>query len=227
MDPTRKLPVPLRTRPIEYLVNTNDKNEVLKKVKEFLAPRIPQPSGLDNYYDFNVILSVNDKSKTLTTQKKKKKKLTSRKKREIGLHKLPKTGAITYKKATEMHSIWCCYFKDLLGIEEDVKELPVSRREKIYEVLPLADFQGCLLTVCEARNSSLLGQTGIVILETRNTIQIVSKDNQIRILPKMYTNFRFTFLGLEVTLFGRNMTTKPGARANLRKVKQGKTISVY
>lgn len=43
-----------------------------------------------------------------------------------------------------------------------------------------ADFHGCFLTVSKSCCPSYIGSTGIVIMETRNTFKIITKQNHIK-----------------------------------------------
>ena len=47
-------------------------------------------------------------------------------------------------------------------------------------LLSKADFHGAEVRVVRSKCSSLVGQTGIVIFDTRNTFKIISKDNIVR-----------------------------------------------
>ena len=43
-----------------------------------------------------------------------------------------------------------------------------------------ADYHGCMITVRKTKCPSLLGLSGIVLMETRNTFKIISKDDKLK-----------------------------------------------
>ena len=43
-----------------------------------------------------------------------------------------------------------------------------------------ADYHGCMITVRKTKCPSLLGLSGIVLMETKNTFKIISKDNKVK-----------------------------------------------
>ena len=56
-----------------------------------------------------------------------------------------------------------------------------------------ADLHGCYMKVSKALNACLVGIQGIVVMETRNTLQIINKKNTLLTVPKHGTSFRFVF----------------------------------
>ena len=43
-----------------------------------------------------------------------------------------------------------------------------------------ADLTGALITLASAACPSMVGMTGLVVMETKNTLQIIMKDNKLR-----------------------------------------------
>lgn len=58
-----------------------------------------------------------------------------------------------------------------------------------------------------------LGLEGLVLLETKHTLQIISKDNILRMVPKQGSSFTFTLQGYLFTLPGSSIDSKPAERA--------------
>ncbi|KAH0833386.1 RNase P subunit p29-like protein [Lanmaoa asiatica] len=52
-----------------------------------------------------------------------------------------------------------------------------------------ADFNGALLTVCQSRNPFLVGLSGIVLHETENAFKLITRKNQLKLVPKRNTIF--------------------------------------
>lgn len=57
---------------------------------------------------------------------------------------------------------------------------PVDKHwERISRLLTKADYHGSILTVVRSKCSSLVGKEGIVIIETKNTFQLVAQNNSL------------------------------------------------
>lgn len=61
---------------------------------------------------------------------------------------------------------------------------PPSVEEATYDnfskILVKSDFHGAIVTVTRSRCPSLVGITGIVAMDTKNTFKILGKDNKLR-----------------------------------------------
>lgn len=70
------------------------------------------------------------------------------------------------------------------------------------------------MTVVSSKSRYLIGLSGIVIQEKKNVFFIVTKENKIKILPKMGNLFEFELFGsIKMTLVGSNMCFKPELRS--------------
>lgn len=50
----------------------------------------------------------------------------------------------------------------------------------LYERIAKADYHGCLLMVTRSKCPAYIGSKGIVVLETKNTFQIICEDDELR-----------------------------------------------
>nr|SVE76105.1 EOG090X0GV5 [Daphnia hispanica] len=158
---------------------------------------------------------VKENKKTRT----RKKALTSIEKRRLGLHKLPKTG-IKYKACAPLHQLWVEYMENFLELEQSAGG---ANKDILYQRIAKADYHGCLLMVTRSKCPSYIGAKGIVVLETKNTFQIICEDDQLKIIPKRDSVFTFTISKWTFTLFGNHMNIRPSERA-ARKFKSKPTI---
>lgn len=55
-----------------------------------------------------------------------------------------------------------------------------SNYDAFSKALVKSEFHGAKMTVIASCNASVVGQTGIVAMETKNTFKIVGQDNRIR-----------------------------------------------
>lgn len=98
------------------------------------------------------------------------------------------------------------------------------------------DFHGAKISVVRSKNPSLVGAKGIVILDTKGTFKIVSKDDKIRsklktqhnnptvslkltlyfeipAIPKNDSVFLVHWNDIQLTVFGKHLNTRPAERS--------------
>lgn len=80
---------------------------------------------------------------------------------------------------------------------------------------------GAQLRVLQAKNKCLIGCCGIVIIETSQTFQIVTKENIVKILPKVGCLFSFDCVGHSLQYYGSHLLL----RVTDRIVKKSKTLT--
>lgn len=196
------------------------------------------------------------KKKTRKPTKKQSKRLTRSQFAKLGLYNLP-TKSIKYIDLEPLHQLWLEYIKKqlqpFLKTCDDGSIVVPEVFEKNYEpfskLLVKSDFHGAKITVVASCNPSLVNQTGIVAMETRNTFKIVSEDNKTRsefiyhfisiiitifmnnthilfrlniftAIPKQDSVFKIRFDNIELKIFGKYLNIRPAERA----VKKIKTI---
>lgn len=77
-----------------------------------------------------------------------------------------------------------------------------------------ADFHGAIIRVYRAKCPGNVGITGIVAKDTENTFNIITIDNQLKVIPKQGHEFVFTAKGKSVILFGNQFRHRPADRIN-------------
>lgn len=180
--------------------------------------------------------------------KAKSKQLSRSQLNELGLYTLP-TKALKYDDVAPLHDLWLDYiFNHLrmyLTMEEGQPVVPNvydSNYDAFSKALVKSDFHGALVTVVASCNASVVGQTGIVAMETKNTFKIVGKDNRMRskcdpdphkvcrsdsnwndsihfpAIPKIESVFRLQIKNIEFTVYGKYLNIRPAERA-VKKIK--------
>lgn len=142
--------------------------------------------------------------------KKSKRRAAKRQKTSIASRRLTKEDkkALKFSDFADIHGEWLKYFgANFAGRRLDKSVLK-------------ADYHGSLLTVWSADNPTMVGTSGIVALETRNTFQLVTVEDKFVVLPKKGTVFRFIFAEKIYTLFGEGMRTRPAWRGKKPKIKR-------
>ncbi|CAJ0593435.1 unnamed protein product [Cylicocyclus nassatus] len=117
--------------------------------------------------------------------------------------------ALTYAKVEPLYQMWCEYYRSLLG---DQQKAPDERMLK-------ADYHGALVLVAEAHNPTMIGIVGIIVLETRQTFQLVTKADKYVVIPKQGTALQFILDGRVFTLFCDAMRYKPSLRGKKHRLR--------
>ncbi|CAB3408848.1 unnamed protein product [Caenorhabditis bovis] len=117
-----------------------------------------------------------------------------------------------FEQIVPLHTEWEKYFRERLGPKSDLKKLDKS--------ILKADYHGALFTVWMAENATQIGISGIVLLETRHTFQMVTTADKFVVIPKKGSAFRFILDDRIFTLFGDGMRTRPAWRGKKPRVKR-------
>jgi len=206
-----------------------DEENTAQKVKEFLKKHVPKcdQNEIDEEFKKNVPLAKQQKKKIAQPKKTRKGKyLTAREKRDLGLCKLEKDG-LKFETFKKLHYLWLDYMREIIdfGKIEASKvdtidshttyggRMPAVLDENLQLKICRADMHGCLMKVTRALNFCLVGIQGIVVMETRNSFQIIDKKNVLKIIPKIGTSFTFVIEGLLITISGSSFIMKPHERA--------------
>ncbi|CEF65914.1 Ribonuclease P protein subunit p29 [Strongyloides ratti] len=112
--------------------------------------------------------------------------------------KLSKDDGITYSVFLPIYKMWLEYFNNVMR----------SGNCKMDERLLKIDYHGCLLLVTHANNKCNVGVNGFVVHESRQTFQLVTKENKIKTIPKKDTIFQFVVNNKIYILFGNGIQLK-------------------
>ncbi|KAI6906828.1 RNase P/MRP, p29 subunit [Hortaea werneckii] len=119
----------------------------------------------------------------------KPKPLSAKQKRRLGLYDIP-TSQRKYAIYTPLHRMWCAYIREILGLGREGKRSFVDANSA-GPVLVSADYHGALLEVTRSRCLSRVGTKGIVVKDTKFTFEVVTMRDEVKVLPKEHTVFRF------------------------------------
>ena len=102
--------------------------------------------------------------------------MTAFERRKLGLNKLPRDG-LTYDDFKDINKLWIGYMTELLPSLKDRKL--VGADESLQMRVCRADFHGAHVKVTKSNVASQAEIEGFVVMETKNTFQIISKDNKV------------------------------------------------
>ena len=116
-------------------------------------------------------------------RKRKPQPLSAAEKRATGLHTIPRDQQ-KYSIFEPLHHLWIGYMNEILGPGRPISG-PVAAK------LASADYHGALVQVARSRCTSRVGVKGIVVKDTKFTFEIITEGNELKVLPKEHTVFRF------------------------------------
>lgn len=159
----------------------------------------------------------------IKSTKRRRNVLSCRERKELKLFDLPKDGN-KFDDFIPIHRMWQDYMRDIVDFSrlQGGQDTDKNMSENHARLLK-ADYHGCLITVKKSRNPSLVGQSGIVLMETKNTFKIISKDNKVKCIPKENSIFAFELEGLVFTIYGNNFRVKASERVR-KKFKSRDTV---
>lgn len=119
----------------------------------------------------------------------KPKPLSAKQKRRLDLYDIPASQR-KFAIYAPLHRMWCAYIREILGLGREGKRTFVDANSA-GPVLVSADYHGALLEVTRSRCLSRVGVKGIVVKDTKFTFEVVTMRDEVKILPKEHTVFRF------------------------------------
>ncbi|KAF4627967.1 hypothetical protein G7Y89_g10186 [Cudoniella acicularis] len=127
-----------------------------------------------------------ERQRKLSERKKRLKPalLSSRQKRALCIYDIPKSSQ-KYSIYEPLHKMWIGYIQEVLG--EKCTPVTGAAAAKLCS----ADYHGAELEVVRSRCVSRVGVKGIVVKDTKFVFEIITKNNQIKVVPKENTVFRF------------------------------------
>ncbi|SMY25903.1 unnamed protein product [Zymoseptoria tritici ST99CH_1A5] len=132
--------------------------------------------------------------------------LSAKQKRALGVHNIPKSQQ-KYSIYEPLHKLWCEYIRGVLGVDGERAYVDANGAGPM---LVSADFHGAEMEVVRSGCVSRVGVKGIVVKDTRFTFEVVTRRDEVKILPKEGTVFRF-----EVPLVEEGKSGEVGKRKPL------------
>ncbi|XP_037068220.1 ribonuclease P protein subunit p29-like [Pollicipes pollicipes] len=201
-------------------------------IKAFINARVPSRDAKaveEAFLTKSIVMSKRKQNKKKAQVRLRKGSLTSRSRRELGLHKLSRTG-LKFDNYLPLNDMWSQYMRHYLNLDvllgQGFRAEPWdSRTEHCLLQVCRADYHGALLRVLRSRCASYRGVSGLVLLETRGTFQLITPDNRLKLIPKEHSIFETSVDGFKIRLFGNNLLTRPVGRG-MKKLKAKKTIEL-
>lgn len=126
------------------------------------------------------------KQKEKQPLKKKSESLSRKQFSDLGLYTVP-TRAIKYQDMLPLHELWLQYIFNHLKVfitqhngHNRIPDVYDSNYDAFSKALVKSDFHGAMITVIGSNNPTMVNKMGIIIMDTKNTLKIVSKDDRVR-----------------------------------------------
>ncbi|KFO26131.1 Ribonuclease P protein subunit p29 [Fukomys damarensis] len=112
-------------------------------------------------------------------KKKKSKGLSARERRDLQLFDI-KPEQQRYNLFLPLHELWKQYIRDLCnGLKPD------TQPQMIQAKLLKADLHGAVISVTKSKCPSYVGVTGILLQETKHVFKIITKEDRLKVIPKL------------------------------------------
>ncbi|XP_065360099.1 ribonuclease P protein subunit p29 [Calliphora vicina] len=162
------------------------------------------------------------KSKKQLSRKRRTTKSSTLNRREyakLGLHTLP-TRQMKYEEALPLHRLWKGYMKEHLGLREgdQVPKVYDAGYDAFSKLLVKTDLHGAKMYVMQSKCPTLVGLSGIVVLDTKNVLKLLGKDDRLRTVPKSECVFGMKLGNMKFTIFGKHLCIRPAERS-VKKIK--------
>ncbi|EMC91206.1 hypothetical protein BAUCODRAFT_143637 [Baudoinia panamericana UAMH 10762] len=120
----------------------------------------------------------------------KPKPLSAKQKRALCIYEIPKEQQ-KYAIYEPLHLMWCAYMREILNLGVSEGKRTYVDANSAGPVLVGADYHGALVEVVRSRCASRVGRKGIVVKDTKFTFEVVTMKDELKILPKEHSVFRF------------------------------------
>ncbi|NP_001086097.1 POP4 homolog, ribonuclease P/MRP subunit L homeolog [Xenopus laevis] len=137
----------------------------------------------------------------------KAKVLTAKERRDMRIFQI-KPEQQRYELFLPLHELWTQYIRDLCnGLRPD------AQPQMIQNKLLKADLHGALLTVAKSKCPSYVGLQGIILQETKHVFKFITKDDKLKIVPKLNCVFSVEIDGFISYIYGSKFQMRASERS--------------
>jgi ribonuclease P protein subunit POP4 len=116
------------------------------------------------------------------------KPLSAAQKRKLGLYDVPHNQR-KWEIFVGLNTLWQGYIRDVLGWTGK-SELTMVDPKAVGPLIASADLHGAEVEVVQCRCVGRVGIRGIIVKDTRETVEVITRQNELKVIPKEYTVFR-------------------------------------
>uniref|UniRef100_A0A8C3TI22 Ribonuclease P protein subunit p29 n=1 Tax=Chelydra serpentina TaxID=8475 RepID=A0A8C3TI22_CHESE len=152
-------------------------------------------------------------------KRKKTKGFSAKQRREMRLFEI-KPEQQKYESFLPLHELWKQYIRDLCnGLRPD------AQPQMIQAKLLKADLHGAIVTVTKSKCPSYVGITGIILQEMKHIFKIITKEDKLKVIPKINNVFSLEVDGFISHIYGSKFQLRASERS-AKKFKAKGTIDL-
>lgn len=123
-----------------------------------------------------------------TRSNRRPRPISAAQKRKLGLYTLSKEQQ-KWDNFVGLNRLWNGYIREVLGWKGKTR-LEYLDSKSIGSTITSADLHGAMVEVVKSRCVGRVGIRGIIVKDTRETLNVITKKNELKMVPKEYTVFR-------------------------------------
>jgi len=183
------------------------KTEKNIQTKNLIKPLFPNDEVFQKEFTPDKVYLI-DKFINRTTKKNKKKQMKLN--YTHNMIKTLKKEKMDYDTLLSMNQLWQDYITELMNNS--------NNEENILSKILKADLHGAILTVINSTNKNNIGISGIVLLESRRTFNLLNKKNEIKTILKNGCVFEteMKYNGMKIIIYGDNFIYKSAERTKIK-----------
>ena len=185
-------------------MNINLPENKNNNLNEFLIKFFPNEKVFENEYTSEKVFVLD---KFIKIKRKNKKRISKSNYTKNLISKIKKD-KISYETLLPMNKIWNEYINNLLN--------GTLNEEIIASKLLKADLHGSIIEVINSNNKNNIGIKGILIYESKRTLNILTKENKVKTILKPGSLFEITFNNIEIQILGDNFLYKSAERTKAK-----------
>uniref|UniRef100_A0A8C3BWH1 Ribonuclease P protein subunit p29 n=1 Tax=Cairina moschata TaxID=8855 RepID=A0A8C3BWH1_CAIMO len=140
-------------------------------------------------------------------KRKKTKSFTAKQRREMRLFEIEPEQQ-RYAIFLPLHELWKQYIRDLCyGLKPDAQPQMVQAK------LLKADLHGAIVTVTKSKCPSYVGITGIILQEFKHVFKIITKEDKLKVVPKLNNVFSLEIDGFISYIYGSKFQLRASERS--------------
>ncbi|XP_044763095.1 ribonuclease P protein subunit p29 [Coccinella septempunctata] len=211
-----ELPLPASCFPDPDLYNTKIVKNYIEKYVKSTVPK-GDLKNLEQDFNYTFVLARFSHVNTKKQRKVKRNFLTRKQRKELNLLKLPKNGW-DYQSLSGIHEMWKQYLRQNLDFPKKTPTYQDQDWLNFTTIIAKSELIGAEVTVVRSKVPTQIGMTGILVLETKMTFQLVTPASQLKTILKETSVFEFRLDNMKFTIFGKHLMTRASERS-VKKIK--------
>lgn len=178
-------------------------------VRAFLTRSMPRMSqqALDDQLQRKAVVLEYFTRRRQKDKKKRSRGLSARQRRGLRLFDI-RPEQQRYKLFLPLHELWKQYIRDLCnGLKPD------TQPQMIQAKLLKADLHGAIISVTKSKCPSYVGVTGILLQETKHVFKIITKEDRLKVIPKLNCVFTVETDGFISYIYGSKFQLRSSERS--------------